>query len=141
MGSMVYALGIPSQVSVSQWLAFHFKRPDYYLNRVLSSMEKENPTIHTYIRLINREALTSDIYKIRNFRDHLKQLAKMTEVKVDYTSSLQLIGVNPESYRLMYMQLTKSLTDVLENSLETDKAINSKLQQQAAKLVGFSTLA
>ena len=141
MGSIVYALGIPSQVSVSKWFASHFKRPDYYLNRVLSSMEKEDSSIHTYIRLINREALASDIYKIQNFRDHLKQITKMFQVTMDHRASLQLIGRTPESYRLMYAQLANSLKTVLENSLETDKEINSKLQQQSAKLVGYSTLA
>jgi len=140
MESIVFALGVPSTVSVSQWLASHFKSPSYYFMRVLSSMEEESPEIHAYIRLINRLALTSDLYKIQYFRDYIKQVAKKVDVAVDYRSSIQLVGRNRESYKHMYQELSNSLAQVLKNSLPQDKEIDGKLQKESAKLAGFSTL-
>ncbi len=140
MESIVFALGVPSLVSVSQWLASHFKSPSYYFMRVLSSMESENPAIHTYIRLINRLALTSDLYKISHFKEHLKQIATRTEVALDHRASLQLIGRTLESYKRMYQELAKSLTQVLESSLPRDKEIDSRLQKESAKLAGVPIL-
>jgi hypothetical protein len=138
--SIVFALGVPTNVSVSQWLASHYKNPSYYFMRVLSSMEEENPAIRTYIRLINRLALTTDLYKIEPFRDYLKQVAKKTDVAVDYRSSIQLVGKKPESYKHLYGELSSSLTQVLKDSLPEDKEIDGKLQKASAVLAGFSTL-
>jgi hypothetical protein len=138
--SIVFALGVPSSVSVSEWLASHYKNPSYYFMRVLTSMEEESPEIRTYIRLINRLALTTDLYRIEDFRRYIKQVAKKTDVAADYRSSIQLIGRNLSSYKHLYEELSASLAQVLKNSLPRDKEIDGKLERESARLSGSSTL-
>jgi hypothetical protein len=140
MESIIFALGVPTVVGVSEWVASYFKKPPAYFINVLSSMEKDNPTIKTYIRLINRLALASDLYRIEHFKDYLKQTTKRTNVAMDFRLSLQLVGKDLQSYKHLYEELSSSLAQVLRNSLPPDEEIDGKLQKESAKLAGFSTL-
>jgi hypothetical protein len=138
--SIIFALGVPTVVSVSEWVASYFKNPPSYFIHILTSMEKDNPTIKTYVRLINRLALATDLYRIEHFKDYLKQTSKKTNVVMDFRLSLQLVGKELQSYKHLYEELSSSLALVLKNSLPPDEEIDGKLQKESAKLAGFAPL-
>jgi hypothetical protein len=139
MESIVYAYGIPTQVSVGDWLASYFRRPDLYFVRFLRSLEQDNPTIGTYIRMINRLALTGDLYDIPNFRKHIQEVGGRNKVKVDFGASLKLVGETPEAYKSLYRELSVSLAEIIEKSLPKDRQIDENLRAVSAKLAGFAT--
>jgi hypothetical protein len=139
MESIVYCLGVPNEVNLSKWLASYYKTPIHYFTRLLGSVESENPRIHTYVRLINRLALASDLYDIKFFRDHIKELGGKRSVDVDYRSSIKLIGYTPESYGKFYEDLAKSIMEVLTKSLPKDSEVDELLRTQSARLAGYDT--
>ena len=138
--SMLFALGVPHEVSVGDWFASYFKRLDLYLVRLLGSIEKDNPSISSYIRLVNRLALSSDLYDISFFRAYLRQASEKTNVEIDFKHSLKLVGRSEKSYRNLYNELTMSIPHILKHALERDAEIKLKLANEAKKLTGQQDL-
>ncbi|MGI0069929.1 MAG: hypothetical protein ACREAN_06720 [Nitrosopumilaceae archaeon] len=140
LASIVYALGVPSDVSVSQWRTSYFREPYRYLVRLLESLVKENDKLSSYVRLFHRAGIMADLYGISYFRDHLSQVAKKTDVKIDFGSSLLLLGNKPNSYENMYKELSSSISHILENSLVKDSDIDRRLERFSAEVSGQSTI-
>ena len=68
---IVFALGAPFEALVSDWYTSYSKVPHSYFQTFLRTMETLQPDIYTYVRLINRRALTSDLYDIDYFKQYL----------------------------------------------------------------------
>lgn len=140
LSHIIFALGPPCEVLVSDWRTSYSRIPNIYFQIFLRTMQKIQPEITTYIRLVNKGALTSDLYAINYFKEHLKRVAEKFGVKIDLGTSLVLVGREVGSYRKMYDELSSSLFRVLERSLQKDDDVVSKLRRETARLVGQETL-
>lgn len=135
--SIVYALGVPSEVSVRNWKASYFKNPNFYFLKFLSSLQSDYPDLNPYVRLMNHSVLASDLYRTTFFTDIIERIGKETNVGVDYSNSISLLGRKLESYGTMYEELSKSIFQILSKSLELDKSIDARISAEVSRMAGF----
>lgn len=137
--SLVYGLGAPlgEGVSVKNWKASYFKNPNFYFLKFLSSLQSDFPDIKPYVRMMNHSVLASDLYGTTFFTEIVESIGQSTNVAVDYSNSISLIGRASDSYAQMYQELSESVFRILSHSLETSGQIDARISGEVARVAGY----